>query len=212
MTRRNDSMATAVQIAIRENLKRVNTAMPGKIVEYDADTRRASVRGSLRLLTRDRRVLRRPVINNVPVLFPEAGGYSIRFPLSEGDNVLLIFNQRGLDHWKVAHLESSPGLGPILAERDAVALAGFGAAGNSPPAVEDALVLSGPNGYLAVTEDVVETDMEVTIKADTEVETLPVASEEYEGRLRHLRTGTGTQLWFCRKNGATTWEWVELTG
>lgn len=211
MTRRNDNLAAALRVALHENMKRINSAMPGEIVEYDDTTRLATVRGSLRMLLKNGEQVQRPVVRNAPVWFPEAGGYSIRYPLTAGDSVLLLFSQRGLDEWRSSHAESAPGIGPILSYRDALVLAGFGSAGDSAPAVEDALVLNGPGGYLAIKDDAVETDMDVTLKADTEVGTLPAAGEAYEGRMVHLRTSGGTELWFCRKDGATSWSWVELT-
>ena len=218
MTRRNDNLAAALRVALHENMKRINSAMPGEIVEYDDTTRLATVRGSLRMLLKNGEQVQRPVVRNAPVWFPEAGGYSIRYPLTAGDSVLLIFSQRGLDEWRSSHAESAPGIGPILSYRDAIVLAGFGPPppaprhpNLAPAAVEDALVLNGPGGYLAIKDDAVETDMDVTLKADTEVGTLPSAGEAYEGRMVHLRTSGGTELWFCRKDGATSWSWVELT-
>ena len=217
-TRRNDNLAAALRLALHENLKKINTVMPGVIVEYDDTTRRATVRSALRNLLHDGQQVQRPLIRNAPVWFPEAGGYSIRYQLSAGDNVLLLFSQRGLDEWRSSHTESAPGVGPILSENDAIVLPGLGRQPQSAAAVDDALVLNGPGGYLALKDDVVETNMPVSIKADSEVSTLPTAGEDYEGRLVHLRTASGTELWFCRSNGAdgrgrpNSWEWVELTG
>ena len=41
-----------------------------------------------------------PVIPNVPVLFPRAGGFFISFPIVRGDYVQLIFNDWPLDVWR----------------------------------------------------------------------------------------------------------------
>src|SRR5688572_9189268 len=40
-----------------------------------------------------------PVITNVPVLFPGAGGFHVTFPVNRGDTVLLVFTDRSLDAW-----------------------------------------------------------------------------------------------------------------
>ncbi len=45
-------------------------------------------------------VLPFPVIPNVPILFPEGGGFFFRWPLKAGDPVTLIVSQRSLDAWK----------------------------------------------------------------------------------------------------------------
>ena len=209
---RNDTLGSAILISIVEALKEVNTVLPGIVEEYDADNRTATVRAAINVLMRDGSQRLRPLVQDAPVVFPEAGGYSIRYPLAEGDSVLLLFSQRGLDSWKRSHALAAPGLGPIFSENDAIVLAGFGTAGASAPAVDDALVLNGPGGYLAVRNNVVETDMSFVLKAEATASTLPAASAAYEGRMVHLRTATGTQLWFCHKDTATTWAWAELTG
>ena len=41
----------------------------------------------------------KPVICNVPVVYPSGGGLSITFPLALGDPVLLVFADESLDKW-----------------------------------------------------------------------------------------------------------------
>jgi len=40
-----------------------------------------------------------PVLSEVPVLFPRAGGFFISFPIQPGDFVQLVFNESSLDEW-----------------------------------------------------------------------------------------------------------------
>jgi hypothetical protein len=47
----------------------------------------------------ERQVERPPVIPNVPVQFPQGGGYRITFPLAVGDTGLLLFSDVSLDVW-----------------------------------------------------------------------------------------------------------------
>jgi hypothetical protein len=58
-----------------------------------------------------------PIIPNVPVLFPRAGGFFISFPIQRGDYVQLIFNDWPIDAWRegdsadgVAELHENHGL------------------------------------------------------------------------------------------------------
>lgn len=39
------------------------------------------------------------VIQDVPIVFPSAGGFSITFPITAGDEVLLVFASRCIDSW-----------------------------------------------------------------------------------------------------------------
>ena len=40
-----------------------------------------------------------PVLSDVPVLFPRAGGFFISFPIQPGDFVQLVFNEVSIDDW-----------------------------------------------------------------------------------------------------------------
>ncbi len=40
-----------------------------------------------------------PLLIHVPIIFPSGGGFLITFPLSEGDEVLVMFASRCIDAW-----------------------------------------------------------------------------------------------------------------
>jgi hypothetical protein len=40
-----------------------------------------------------------PILQDVPVHFPQCGGYSLTFPIKVGDSCLLLFCEKGYDHW-----------------------------------------------------------------------------------------------------------------
>ena len=121
---------TGVPFIIQQALKNVNTLMPGKIRSYDAATQRAVVVPSLRLLLTDGTARERQEIANVPVVHPSGGGFSIHFPVSSGDDVLLLFCQRGITDWKGKQGRGESGMSDpdpsvFFSTRDAIALAGF---------------------------------------------------------------------------------------
>ena len=141
------------------------TAMPGEIIEYDEATRRAKVRGSLKLVMDDGSAMSRAQIHDVPVAWPQVGGYILRMELQEGDPVLLVFAQRDLSEWKKEHAEAEPGPDGLLSEKDAVAIPGFGPGPNGDPLVPvgKASMQSFDGTYAVAIDADAET---VTVKAE----------------------------------------------
>lgn len=90
----------------------MRVSLPGRIESYDAGTQLVSVKPQVRDFTEnseggiDQHSL--PIINNVPLVFPGAGGYRLTFPVSVGDPVLLIFADRSIDSWTTNGQESAP--------------------------------------------------------------------------------------------------------
>lgn len=97
------SIPGAVRRMVEMFLRNVRGALPGVIEDYDAATQTASVKPLLMEGYFDeageRKVDSLPVIPDVPVVFQGAGDFSITFPLSRGDTVLLIFAGGSLDKW-----------------------------------------------------------------------------------------------------------------
>ena len=135
-------------------LKRVHTSLPGVVVEYDHETRRARVQPAVDLLlsppdnpTADFGALipmPKPIILDVPVIFPAGGGYTVHFPLVKDDPVMLLFAERDIAAFKLT-LETGPPISDDVMEiQHAVCIPGF-----VPPTVTlagDGLVLQSNDG------------------------------------------------------------------
>ena len=121
-----DTAAKAIEFVIEQRLKEVNTALPGIVQSFDASTRRAQVKAAIPRMTRAGQVLERSTIHNVPVVFPSAGGYTLSFPLVEGDAVLLVYAQQGIGNFKTTHGRALPTPEGGFAQHDAIAIPGFG--------------------------------------------------------------------------------------
>lgn len=80
-------------------LGNLNTAIPARVLDFDAERQEASVQPVIKSRLKDGRVLSRAPITGVPVMFPAAGGGILTFPVQRGDTVLLIFSQRSIDRW-----------------------------------------------------------------------------------------------------------------
>lgn len=128
---------------------RVHVALPALVVSYDATKQTANVqpilRGRYRSADGTVTTPRLPQLTGVPVLYPQGGGFSIVWPLAEGDTVQLVINERSLDEWKGS---PSSDVAPRDPRRfdltDAVAFAGMASPGAALTEFSaGAMVLSG---------------------------------------------------------------------
>ena len=120
------SLVELLDFHFMQRIAEINTALPGTVVEYDAEKRRAKVQPSLRVTLADGTVEPYPIIVNVPVLSPACGDVMITYGLTAGDHVLLIFSQSGLDTWKKELATEPAQTGVRFDIADAIALPGFG--------------------------------------------------------------------------------------
>lgn len=116
----------------RQEMKDVHTSIPGVVESYNAETKRASIQIAMNMLIKRDNLagnpesVARPIIQDVPVLHVAGGGYVIHVPLVRGNAVMLLFSERGIERFKERFEVSDPTVGSFFAERDAVAIPGFG--------------------------------------------------------------------------------------
>lgn len=90
----------AMRQIIEQEFLDVFTAMPGQVSSYDDATKLAVVQPTLQVKYRDEAAAKnRPLISNVPVIFPKMGKAHVRFPVNPGDEGLVIWSQRSIDTW-----------------------------------------------------------------------------------------------------------------
>lgn len=93
-----------LKAAIRSEIYEMHTCMPATILVYDHTTQKATVQPVIRGRRFDPETetvshYKMAAIANVPVQFPQGTGFSITYPLTVGDPVLLVFAERSLDEW-----------------------------------------------------------------------------------------------------------------
>lgn len=79
------------------------TALPGIVVSVNLGAATAVVQPAIKvpIYQNDgsRTYAQLPSIPDVPLVFPRGGGYMLTFPVSTGDEVLLVFASRRIDFW-----------------------------------------------------------------------------------------------------------------
>jgi hypothetical protein len=81
----------------------LRVAMPGIVVTFNSDEQTVSVQPALREKLRDKNGnvtdVALPILPDVPIVFPRAGGYMVVSAINPGDEVLVIFLDMCEDSW-----------------------------------------------------------------------------------------------------------------
>ena len=97
------TLAQLIKQAIDNRLLDVHTALIAKVENYDAEKQLTDVSPVLKRCIKDIDGVtvkeQLPMLCDVPVLFPRAGGFFISFPIQPGDFVQLIFNEVDIEEW-----------------------------------------------------------------------------------------------------------------
>lgn len=126
---RNEDATKILTDRIDSSLRETHTALPGRVVSYDATKQRATVQIQLKreFETSDgtRKELLIPQSLDVPVLLPRAGGYSITFPVAVNDPCLVLFLERDIHGWLANGQAAVPPTARMHDYSDAVAILGL---------------------------------------------------------------------------------------
>lgn len=99
---RTGSMSEAIQAAMDSVCADMRVAVPGIIQAWDPKQQTVDVQVALReniLINGIEREADIPLIVDVPVVMPRAGGYSLVFAPKAGDECLVVFADMCIDSW-----------------------------------------------------------------------------------------------------------------
>jgi hypothetical protein len=80
----------------------LRVAMPGIIQSFDAVKQTVIVKPAIReriILDGQVQMMEIPLLLDVPIMIPRAGGYALTLPIQEGDDCLVIFSDMCIDAW-----------------------------------------------------------------------------------------------------------------
>lgn len=96
-------MEEALGVFVQSFLQNLHTAMPARVVSYNAEKQTVDVQPSVKRLieTIEGGELAEslPVIPDVPLAFPRSSKMFLSFPMAEGDLVMLVFQMRSIDRF-----------------------------------------------------------------------------------------------------------------
>lgn len=102
LDKRTPSASEVIGYVARKEIAKVRTIVPGVIQSYDASKQTCSVQVAIKRRLEDGTLFSDPVLVNVPVNFPQGGGFAMHFPLEAGDPVEVRFCERSIDEWLLA--------------------------------------------------------------------------------------------------------------
>lgn len=104
----NPSLEGTADAAVGDALKKVRTSMPGRVVSFDPAKQTVTVQPLIRMVLADGAGTDLPVLADVPVQFPEGGGFAFTFPVEGGDEGMLVIADRCIDGWWQSGQPSDP--------------------------------------------------------------------------------------------------------
>jgi hypothetical protein len=100
---RIDDFEGALLAAMAGRLASVWTALPGEVVGVDLSAQTVSIQPTIqgKVTSADgaESDVSLPVLVDVPIVWPRAGGFALTFPIAVGDEVLVVFSSRCIDSW-----------------------------------------------------------------------------------------------------------------
>lgn len=85
------------------NAAQLRVAIPGIVESFDAEKQTVSVQPTIteniQVGEEAAKATPLPVLTDIPICFPRAGGYSLTLPIKKGDECLLVFADMCIDGW-----------------------------------------------------------------------------------------------------------------
>ena len=100
---RLDDPEESLRMALESYASQLWTALPASVVSANLTAQTVSVQptiqGSVADPSGNVRLVNLPVLVDVPLVWPKAGGFALTFPVAAGDEVLVVFSCRCIDSW-----------------------------------------------------------------------------------------------------------------
>ena len=103
LNERSPDMLQIIKDAIRGELANLWTSLPCEVESYDHDAVTVTAQPTIKIPVRNVEgkveLVQLPLLMDVPVMFPCAGGFTITHPIKKGDECFVSFASRNIDLW-----------------------------------------------------------------------------------------------------------------
>lgn len=108
MAQSDNEIKDVIKSWIQNGIGEIHTALPGKVISYNAGSNKAQVQPVGSYKVKDGRSLAFPIIHDVPVVFPMGmrGNAGVTFPVVTGDGCLIVFSESQMDDYLNAGYDS----------------------------------------------------------------------------------------------------------
>ena len=100
---RLDDPEESLRLAMESQQAQIWTALPGVVAAVNLAAQTLSVQptvqGSVASPNGAKQLVNLPLLVDVPIVWPRAGGFALTFPITAGDEVLVVFASRCIDSW-----------------------------------------------------------------------------------------------------------------
>ena len=100
---RLDDPEESLRMALESYASQLWTALPASVVSVNLEAQTVSVQPTIQGSVADPagnvRLVNLPLLVDVPLVWPKAGGFALTFPVAPGDEVLVVFACRCIDSW-----------------------------------------------------------------------------------------------------------------
>lgn len=100
---RLDDPEESLRLALENAQSQIWTALPSVVTAVDLSKQtvsvQPSVQGNISAPDGSSQSVNLPLLVDVPIVWPRAGGFALTFPIAAGDEVLVVFASRCIDTW-----------------------------------------------------------------------------------------------------------------
>ena len=100
---RLDDPEESLRLAMESQQAQIWTALPGVVAAVNLTAQTLSVQPTVQGLVASpdgtKQLVNLPLLVDVPIVWPRAGGFALTFPITAGDEVLVVFASRCIDSW-----------------------------------------------------------------------------------------------------------------
>lgn len=186
------SLSDAIQTHFTNYKAQMFTSLPATVTSYNSEEQTISARPVMNEPFKEGEVSEYQEIDYIPVIFTGAGGGVLTFPITVGEEVLLIFSSRNFDTWwdtgETQKLSTTQRYNDIT---DAIAIIGVRSKGKSVEAnTEDVELKYNGNTILLKKDGTLEAKTTSTLKINNSTEELISLLSEILQEVSEITTNT----------------------